>query len=67
MNVLAISIPGHPEWRWRIVDRHGRTVEESPTAFPTIAEAVAEGRERLQSHPDRDAPIVDLRWASGRW
>jgi hypothetical protein len=66
MNVLAISTPGHPDWRWRIVDYHGGTVEESPTAFPTIAEAVAEGRDHLQRHPDRDAPIVRRRWVPGR-
>jgi hypothetical protein len=62
MNVLAFSSPGHPVWRWRIVGYHGETIEESYTAFPTIAEAVAEGRERLQRHPDRDAPIVRRRW-----
>ena len=41
MNVLSVSTPGHPDWRWRIVGYHGETVEESYTAFPTIAEAVA--------------------------
>ncbi|HZA34132.1 MAG TPA: hypothetical protein VE505_04355 [Vicinamibacterales bacterium] len=61
MNVLAVSTPGHPDWRWRIVNYSGETVEESYTAFPTIAAAVAEGRERLQRHPDRDAPIVRRR------
>jgi hypothetical protein len=62
MNVLAVSTPGDPDWRWGIVDYHGQTIEESYTAFPTIAEAVAEGRERLQQHADRDAPIQRQRW-----
>jgi hypothetical protein len=66
MNVLAISTPSRPDWRWRIVNHHGETVEESYAAFPSIAEAVAEGRDRLQHHPDRDAPIVHRRWVPGR-
>ena len=67
MNVLAVSNPGQPDWRWRIVDYYGGTVEESHIAFPTIAAAVAEGRGRLRQHADRDAPIVRRRWAPGRW
>ena len=67
MNVLAVSNPGQPDWRWRIVDYYGETVEESHIAFPTIAAAVAEGRGRLRQHADRDAPIVRRRWAPGRW
>src|SRR5204863_8379987 len=67
MNVLAVSNPGHPDWRWRIVDCYGGTVEESHIAFPTIAAAVAEGRDRLRQHADRDAPIVRRRWTPGRW
>jgi hypothetical protein len=63
MNVLAVSAPGHPNWRWRIVGYYGEMVEESSASFPTIAEAVAEGRERLQRHTDRDAPIVRRPWA----
>ncbi len=67
MNVVAVSNPGYPDWRWRIVDHYGGTVEESPNAFPTIAAAVADGRGRLKHHADRDAPIVRRRWAPGRW
>jgi hypothetical protein len=66
MNVLAVATPGHPDWRWRIVGHYGETVEESYTLFPTIAEAIAKGRERLQRRPDRDAPIVRRRWEPGR-
>jgi hypothetical protein len=62
MNVVAVSTPGEPNWRWRIVDHHGQTVEESYTSLPTIAEAVAEGRERLRHHADRDAPIKRAQW-----
>jgi hypothetical protein len=58
MNVIAVSTPGQTDWRWRIVDYHGETVEESHTLLPTIAEAVAEGNKRLRHHADRDAPIT---------
>jgi len=58
MNVLAVSTPDRPDWRWRIVSHNGETLEQSATTFRTIAEAVAAGRKRLQSHPDRDVPIV---------
>jgi hypothetical protein len=66
MNVLAVSTPGQPEWRWRIVNYHGETVEESYSVFPTIGAAVAEGNERLRRHADRDAPIVHRTWRHGR-
>jgi hypothetical protein len=45
MNVVAVSTPNEPDWRWRIVDYHGETVEESHSSLPTIAHAVAEGTE----------------------
>jgi hypothetical protein len=63
MTTLAFSVPGQPGWRWRIVDYNGGMVEESYTAFPTISEAVAEGRKRLQRHAERDAPVQRRLWA----
>jgi hypothetical protein len=62
MNVIAVSTPGQPDWRWRIVDYQGQTVEESFTSLPTIAAAVAEGNEHLRHHADRDAPIKRAQW-----
>lgn len=56
MNVLAFSTPRTADWRWRIVSLGGEIVEESSTAFPTIAHAMAAGTERLQFHRDRDRP-----------
>ena len=47
MQVTAISTPRYPEWRWRISDYAGETVEESHVGFPSIAAAVAAGTERL--------------------
>ena len=47
MQVTAISSPRYPEWRWRISDYAGETVEESQAGFPSIAAAVAAGTERL--------------------
>jgi hypothetical protein len=58
MQVTAISTPRHPEWRWRISDYAGTTVEESAVTFASIAAAVAAGRERLltMTEPDRAEP-----------
>jgi hypothetical protein len=56
MNVLAFSTPRVPDWRWRIVDDGGETLEESSTSFSTMAQAMAAGTERLQIHVDRDRP-----------
>ena len=55
MQVAAISTPRSPEWRWRISDYVGTTVEESAVTFDSIAAAVAAGRERLKTMtaPDR--------------
>ena len=56
MNVLAFSTPGAPEWRWRIVDAGGETLEESWVCFATMALAMVAGTERLQIHIERDRP-----------
>jgi len=49
MQVTAISSPRYPEWRWRISDYAGETVEESHVGFASIAAAVAAGTQRLVS------------------
>jgi hypothetical protein len=56
VNVVAFSTPRAPDWRWRIVDGEGDTLEESSTSFSTIALAMAAGAERLQYRMDRDRP-----------
>lgn len=56
MNVVAISTPRAADWRWRIVDITGETVEESSTSFATIALAMAAGETRLAFRSDRDRP-----------
>jgi hypothetical protein len=56
VNVVAFSTPRSPEWRWRIVDQTGDTLEESPTGFATIAAATAAGTERLERRRERDRP-----------
>jgi hypothetical protein len=48
MQVIAFATATRPEWRWRIVDYAGDTVEESSAVFPTIAAAVGAGTDRLQ-------------------
>jgi hypothetical protein len=56
VNVLAFSTTRKSDWRWRIVNLRGETVEESSARFPTITEAIAAGAEQLQLHIDRDRP-----------
>jgi hypothetical protein len=56
MNVFAFSTSRVSDWRWRIVDLKGETVEESSASFPTIALAIAAGTEQLQFRMDRDRP-----------
>jgi hypothetical protein len=62
MQVGAFSTPGEPDWRWRIVNYAGETVEESRGTFATIALAMADGRKRLgQLDVDRSAPRAPYR------
>ena len=56
MNVFAFTSPRAPDWRWRIVDYGGETLEESATGFSTLALAMAAGTERLHVCIDRDRP-----------
>lgn len=62
MPVTAISTPEHPDWRWRISDYAGTTLEESEVSFATIAAAVAAGRRRLR----RFGPLDEADVAAGR-
>jgi hypothetical protein len=62
MQVGAFSTPRAPDWRWRIVNNAGETVEESPRGFPTIALAMEDGRARLQTMDvDRTVPRAPYR------
>jgi hypothetical protein len=58
VNVFAFSTPLTPEWCWRIVVTGGAVLEESSTAFGTIAQAMAAGRERVQLHLDSERPTL---------
>ena len=59
VNVLAFSTARASDWRWRIVNLKGETLEESSARFPTIAAAIAAGTERLQLRIDGDrAPAL---------
>jgi hypothetical protein len=49
MQVVAISSPTCPEWHWCIMNDAGEIVEESQAGFPSIAAAVAAGKDRLTS------------------
>lgn len=57
MNVFAFSTARATDWRWRIVDLQGETLEESSARFPNIAEALAAGTEQLQRLRERDRPL----------
>ncbi len=50
---MAFSTPSRPQWRWRIVDYDGHTLEESSETFPSIAAAVAGGTERMHTIASR--------------
>ena len=50
MNVFAFSTPRASDWRWRIVDYGGETLEESATGFSTLALAMAAGTEIGRAH-----------------
>jgi hypothetical protein len=61
VNVVAISTPLRPDWRWRIVNYAGEVVDESTETFPTIGRAVAEGAKHLRrmdaiDHSTRPSP-----------
>jgi len=56
MNVLSFSGPHAAEWRWRIVDERGETLEESSTRFPTMADALDAGAQQLRVRRERDRP-----------
>jgi hypothetical protein len=56
VTVFAFSSPRTPDWRWRIVDYGGETLEESSASFSTLAQAMAAGTERLHIRIDRDRP-----------
>jgi hypothetical protein len=56
VNVFAFTSPRASDWRWRIVDYGGETLEESATGFSTLALAMAAGTERLHVRIDRDRP-----------
>jgi hypothetical protein len=57
MQVIALSTPSYPDWRWRIVNYGGDIVEESFETFPSIAIAVAEGTRRLRTLNDQDLSV----------
>lgn len=48
MQIIAFATPMQPEWRWRIVNYAGETVEESSERFPTIGAALVTGTQRLK-------------------
>ena len=54
MHVLAVSTPSKPDWRWRIVDYAGDTVEESSQTYGSIATAVTDGTLRMVEMNVRD-------------
>jgi hypothetical protein len=62
MQVGAFSSPGEPDWRWRIVNYAGETIDESAEGFATIALAMAAGRKRLlQMGADHSVPRAPYR------
>ena len=57
MQVGAFASSDNSDWRWRIVNYAGETVEESSRRFATIALAMVDGRKRLDElEVDRSVP-----------
>jgi hypothetical protein len=65
MQVTAILTPRSQEWRWRITDYEGATVEESAVGFSTIAAAIAAGRQRLAEMSAIDRSDSRRAWLPG--
>ncbi len=63
MQVLAVSSPQEPLWRWRIINYAGELVEESRETFPTIAGALEQGSKRLRGMNvvDQSVPLSSYR------
>jgi hypothetical protein len=57
MNVLAFTT-SRADWRWRIVNLRGETVEESSAIFPTITAAVAAGEAQRRLGEAERPPIA---------
>jgi hypothetical protein len=67
MQVMAFSSPTHPEWRWRIVNYAGETIEESRDVFTTITAAVSQGTRRLVEMNVIDRSVAASRgWTPAR-
>jgi hypothetical protein len=66
MQVVAVSISNSQDWRWRIVNYAGETIEESRETFGSIARAVAAGKTRLVAMDvvDRSTPNYGHRTTS---
>jgi hypothetical protein len=48
VQVVAVSTPGSPAWRWRIVDYAGVMIEESRDTFVSIGAALVSGAKTLR-------------------
>jgi hypothetical protein len=66
MQVVAVSTSNSQDWRWRIVNYAGETIEESHETFGSIARAVAAGKTRLVAMDvvDRSTPNYGHRTTS---
>lgn len=65
MQVGAFSTPREPDWRWRIVNYAGETLEESRRTFATISLALEAGQRRLREmDADHSMPPTPYRSTS---
>jgi len=67
MQVTAFNSPSRPDWRWRIVNYAGETIEESRDTFPSISDAVARGTKRLVEMNVVDRSVPAPRGRSTTW
>jgi hypothetical protein len=47
-DIVAVSVGTDTRWSWRIVTRTGHMLQQSSATFPTLAEALIDGRAHLE-------------------
>jgi hypothetical protein len=46
-DIVAVSVGTDTRWSWRILTRTGHLLRQSSATFPTLAEALIDGRAHL--------------------
>jgi hypothetical protein len=52
-EIVAVSVGTDTRWSWRILSRTGHLLRQSSATFPTLAEALIDGRAHLDDAATR--------------